>query len=48
MGVGVLHILLDTRPTAADLCWFGDGVKTCCLIAGLVQITDFVAMILFN
>ena len=41
MGIGILQMLLDS--TAADLRWFGDGVKTCgCRIAGLAQIKDFV------
>ena len=40
MGIGILQILLDSKP--ADLRWFGDGVKTCCLIAGLAQIKVFV------
>jgi hypothetical protein len=35
-------MLLDS--TAADLRWFGDGVKTCCWMAGLAQIKDFVTV----
>jgi hypothetical protein len=31
--------------TAADLRWFDDGVKTCCLIAGSAKIKGFVTAV---